>query len=131
MTEKHNESTINRPFGERPIDAPAVSIDIPAYIQQIKDEEAWRKNDRNAITVFKTPGMTIVLVALHAKAEIAKNASEGLMSIQLMDGEIQIETENGPITLEKDHVFAVHKGYPYSLQALKESVFLLTMVNAD
>src|ERR1043165_1903218 len=131
MIEKRNESTVNRPFGERPIDAPAVSIDIPAYAQQIKDEEAWKKNDRNAITVFKTEGMTIVLVALHSGAEVAKKASEGIMSIHLLEGEIKIETENEPVTLEKEHVFAIHKGQPYSLNALKESVFLLTMVNPD
>ncbi len=53
------------------------------------------------------------------------------MSIQLIDGSIKIETETEPVTLEKGHVFAVHKGYPYSLLALKESVFLLTMINAD
>ena len=48
------EATYNRPEGDREIDSPVLLIDIPDLIEQIKDENAWKENDRNAITVFKT-----------------------------------------------------------------------------
>ena len=32
MEEKYNEATINRPEGDRPIDSPAVLIDLPSFI---------------------------------------------------------------------------------------------------
>ena len=33
MEEKYNEATINRPEGDRPVDAPVVLIDIPDFIK--------------------------------------------------------------------------------------------------
>ncbi len=51
------DSTHNRPEGDRKIDSPVLLIDIPSFIKQVKDEKAWGKNDRNAITVFKADKM--------------------------------------------------------------------------
>ena len=48
MPVKINDATINRPDGNRIIDAPAVSIDLQQFLTQLKDEKAWEKNDRNA-----------------------------------------------------------------------------------
>ena len=54
MEAKRNEATLNRPQGDRVLDASYVFINLPAFIRQMKKEEAWGKNDRNGITVFKT-----------------------------------------------------------------------------
>src|SRR5690606_19743096 len=70
MEFKRNESTLNRPEGDRVLDAPYVFIDIPSYIDQVKQEKAWEKNDRNGITVYKSDRVTIVITALQAGAEI-------------------------------------------------------------
>ena len=51
-------------------DAPLVEMDLNAFRQQIKQEKAWQNSDRNAITIFKTSGMRLVLVALHQGAEV-------------------------------------------------------------
>ena len=40
MEVKYNESTELRPEGGRLLDAPLVSVDIPGFIKQIKDEPA-------------------------------------------------------------------------------------------
>ena len=70
MEIKRNESTRNRPEGDRVLDAPYVFANLPAFIEQVKDEKSWGKGDRNAITVFKTTNMTIVLSALKQGASI-------------------------------------------------------------
>lgn len=70
MEIKYNESTDLRPEGERLMDAPLVTMDIPDFIKKIKKEPAWENKDRNAMTVYKTDGMRIVLIALHKGAEL-------------------------------------------------------------
>lgn len=70
MEIKNNESTDLRPEGARLIDAPLVSMDIPDFIKQLKAEVTWENNDRNAMTVYKTNGMRIVLIALHEDATL-------------------------------------------------------------
>ena len=130
MEAKHNESTQLRPVGGRIMDAPLVSIDVPGFIKEIKSETAWKKNDRNAITIYKTDGMRIVLVALHEDAVMAKHTANGVISVQVLDGEIVFNTDHQSVVLKKGQMIALHKGEPHSVAAAKESVFLLTLATA-
>jgi len=129
MEAKHNESTELRPEGGRLMDAPVVTIDIPNFIKQIKSEPAWKKNDRNAMTIYKTNGVRIVLMALHEGAVMEKHTTNGIVSVQLLDGEINFNTEDHSITLKKDQMVAVHRNVPHSVTAIKESAFLLTVTD--
>lgn len=127
MEAKHNESTESRPEGDRIMDAPLVSMNIPDFVRQIKTEAAWEKSDRNAITIYKTEGMRIVLIALHEDAIMVKHAARGIISVQVFDGEIVFNTEHQSVVLKKGDMIALHRGEPHSVAAVKESVFLLTL----
>jgi len=127
MKEKFNEATNNRPQGERPIDSPLLLINLPALIKQIKTEDAWSKNDRNAITVFKTTGINIVLVALHAHAEMKTHATQDTISVQVLDGTIKFNTADESLEIKKGHLLTLHAGIPHSVLATEEAVILLTM----
>ena len=126
MELKHNESTFNRPEGDRVLDAPYVFFDIEEYAKQLKEEKAWHKNDRNAITVFKTDPVTMVVVGLKAGAVQKDNLVEGILSIQVIEGKIRIETPDGDIELKEKQVVNFHKCIDHSIQALDDSIFLLT-----
>lgn len=130
MEAKHNESTELRPEGGRIMDAPLVSMNIPDFVRQIKTEAAWKKNDRNAITIYKTEGMRIVLIALHEDAVIATHTANGVISVQVLDGEIVFNTDRQSAVLKKGEMIALHKGEPHSVAAAKESVFLLTLASS-
>jgi len=127
METKHNESTEQRPEGGRLMDAPLVSIDVPGFIREIKNEDAWKKNDRNAITIYKTDSMRMVLIALHEDAVMAKHTANGVISVQVWEGEIVFSAANQSVVLKKGQMVALHKGEPHSVAAAKESVFLLTI----
>ncbi|HEY5370838.1 MAG TPA: cupin domain-containing protein [Hanamia sp.] len=127
METKYNESTESRPEGGRIVDAPLVNMDIHDFIKQIKSEPAWEKNDRNAITLYKTAGMRIVLIALHEDALIAKHTANGVISVQVLEGEILFSAVDQSVVLKKGQMITLHKGEPHSVAAIKESVFLLTL----
>ena len=127
MQEKFNEATLNRPQGERPIDSPLLLINLPALTKQIKEEDAWSKSDRNAITVFKTTGMNIVLIALHAHAELKTHTAPGTISVQVLDGTIRFNTPEESLEIKKGQLLTLHAGVSHSVLATEETVFLLTM----
>ena len=129
MTEKFNEATRNRPQGERVIDADSVYIDLPAFISQIRNEEAWQKNDRNSITVFKTNEMRIVVGGLHTGAEFPPHKAEGMMSIQVIEGVLEVNTDTLSETLRKGQIIAIHKHNNYRIVAAEDSIYLLTITN--
>lgn len=128
MEEKYNEATINRPEGDRPVDAPLLLIDIPDFIKQLKKEKAWDKNDRNAITVFKSDKLRVVLVAMRKKAEMTTERPENIFSLQMLDGKIKLKTPDEATELRAEAMFVLHANIPYTITAVKKSVFLLTIV---
>jgi hypothetical protein len=126
MENKRNEATLNRPEGDRVIDAPYVFVNIPDFIRQLKSEDAWQKNDRNSITVFKTGRVTMVLTCLHAKAVLKNNLVDGIFTIQVLEGIIRVTTPDGDIDMQTNQVMAFHQLVDHSIVAQMDSVLLLT-----
>lgn len=128
MEVKRNLATKNRPKGDRVLDAPVLLVDIVRSINQLKEENAWIKNDRNGMTVFKSPGLAVVLVMLKADASITKNMSDGVLVVKVHSGHIRVRIEMPTSELEvrKDQMIILHPHVEYSIIALKESVVLLT-----
>ena len=127
MDDKFNEATKQRPQGERTLDASLVTIDLNYFTKQIRDEKAWKDSDRNAITVFKTNGMRIVLIALHKNAEMAKHTADGMISVQVLEGQMLFTTNEQSVELGKGEMLALHENVPHSVLAKEETVFLLTL----
>lgn len=126
MEIKRNEATRNRPLGDRVIDAPYVFADLPAFIEQVKDEHAWEKSDRNAITVFKSAGMTIVLSALKEAAVIKDNVVDGFLIVQVVEGNIRMETLEGDANLGENQMIVFHPCVPHSIEAQTDTVILIS-----
>lgn len=131
MKIKRNEATVNRPAGDRVIDAPYVFADFPSYIKQLKEEKAWGKNDRNGITVFKAGNITVVITALQNQAEIIGNKVDGFISIQVLEGKTGISTSDGEWVVAQQQMVVFHPGITHSIKALSDSILLLTSYNAD
>ena len=129
--EKSNEATVLRPQGDRTIDAPLVSIDLFSSIEQIRKEKKWKETDRNAITVFKTNGLRIVLIALHKGAEMVKHVANGLISVQVLEGKIEFNAEGKCFKMGKGQMLALHEGIPHSLMAKKKAIILLTLTTTS
>lgn len=130
MEEKHNNSTPQRPSGARVLDAPLVAIDIPKYIDQLKTEEAFQKNGKNAITVFKSGHTTITLIVL-TTGEIIKPGSEeneAIMSLQVLNGALDFESQGEKLELHAGKIVALHQALSFTATALSESICLLTMI---
>jgi quercetin dioxygenase-like cupin family protein len=128
MEERHNEATTNRPEGERPIDAPVVLVNIPEFIKKIKKEKAWDKNDRNAITVFKSDKLRIILVAMHKKAEMTTERPENIFSVQVISGKVKLDTAGKSFDVSEEDLLVLHPNITYKIVALRKSVFLMTVV---
>lgn len=131
MENKRIDATVNRPEGERVLDAPYIFINIPEFIRQLKAEEAWQKNDRNGITVFKTQGVTMVLMGLHSGAVVKNNLVDGIFTIQVLEGIVRITTPEGAVDMLAGHIMAFHQLAEHTVEALMESVLLLTNNIAD
>jgi quercetin dioxygenase-like cupin family protein len=127
---KSNKATIQRPLGGHIIDAQMVTADLAFFIKQLQSEKAWKKSDRNSITIFKSIGISMVLIALHKGAEMADHTAEGMMSILILKGKCKFNTNEESVKLQKGNLLKLSGGIPHSLRARKKTIFLLTIVTA-
>lgn len=124
---RSNDATPNRPDGARVIDDSVVHMSLPHYLRQLKEEPAWIKNDRNAITLLHNDHLRIVLTALHAGAEMPDFTADGPVSYQVLEGRIWLETELQSVSLDAGEVVALKDGIVHRIYAEEEAAFLITM----
>lgn len=122
-----NDATPQRPEGPRVLDAPMVVVDLPALLTQIRQEPNWQNGDRNSITVYKTDGLRLVLLALRAGAELKTHTAPGVISVQVLEGRIIFTAGLQVAELAPGQLLTLHAGIPHSVVAVTEAVFLLTM----
>lgn len=125
MELKNIDATISRPDGERLIDAPFVFVDLEKYGLQLKKEDAWEKNDRNGITVYKTGGITIVITCLHKNAVIEKNSVDGWMTVQVLEGVIDFTVKEKTMVLAKNQLMTLHPEVEHTILAKQDATLLL------
>lgn len=127
MENKSNEATPQRPEGDRMLNAPLVEMDLNKFIKQIKEESTWAESDRNSITIFKSDSMRIVLLGMHQHAELKTHTANGIISVQVLEGNIRFTAGESKVSLQKGQMIALQEMIPHSALALSESFFLLTM----
>jgi quercetin dioxygenase-like cupin family protein len=123
---KFNEATHNRPAGPRVLDAPYVVTDINAALSQLMNEEGWEKTDCNGITLFKTDNITTVLIVMHTGSRIGENCIDGTVTMQVIEGEVELTADEEVVTLHTGQVVMLHNDVTHSLLATEETVMLLT-----
>jgi quercetin dioxygenase-like cupin family protein len=123
---KSNEATHNRPQGDRVLDAPYVMAYLDERIDQLKREDAWKKGDRNGITLVKNEKMTIVLTCLRKDAKIRDSQLDGILTIEVLEGKITLTTEADRLEIKERGLITLRANISHSILALKKTTLLLT-----
>lgn len=127
MENKSNEATTLRPEGARMLNAALVEIDLNKFTTQLKSETTWTDSDHNAITVFKSENITIVLIGMHENAALKTHTAKGDIHVQVLEGQVNFMAEQQTILLDKGNMIALEANIPHSVLAIKESFILLTL----
>ncbi len=122
-----HHATLQRPEGERVLNAPFVELNLHQFIQQIKSETTWAESDRNSITIFKSDTMRMVLIGLHENAELPSHKANGVLSIQILEGKMALTVEQKSIEITKGQIIALGENIIHGVKALSECFFLLTL----
>jgi quercetin dioxygenase-like cupin family protein len=127
MKEKYNQLSPQPSKEHGSIDASLVTVDIPALIKRTEDESSWKDSKRIAITIFKTNGLRILLIGLKEGAEMARHTADGNISVQVLDGKIQFNTDQQSVDLYKGEMLMLRERISHSILAKEKSIFLLTV----
>lgn len=127
MEQKSNDATPLRPQGERILNASLVQMDLNKFIEEIKNEKTWQASGHNAMTLYKSEAMRIVLIGLHKNAELKTHTANGIISVQVIQGKIKFEAEGKTEILAPGQMIALQPNLPHAVLGEEESFFLLTL----
>ncbi|MEB2283101.1 MAG: hypothetical protein B6D46_03340 [Polyangiaceae bacterium UTPRO1] len=111
----------------RSLDAPLLSFDLRAELTRLKVEPTWKTAHRNAVTLVKTAGLRVVLIAMHADTAIPGHVADGPIAVQVVDGRLRFDAGNDKIPMESGQMVTLQPQIPHSLTAVSECAFLLTI----
>ena len=130
MENKFSDSTPQRPEGHRILNAPLVEMDLHKFIAQIKSEKTWVEGKHNSITIFKSALLRIVLMGLRANDELKSHTTNGVVCVQVLQGQVKFITEEHTATIEEGQMIALQENISHGVLALTETFFLLTVALA-
>jgi len=116
---------------ERPADEAAlvaIPLDLAAEVEQLHQQESWRKGDHTAKTLIKQPDLRVVVTALRQGGRIEEHRAPGRITIQTLTGRLRLHARDKDIDLPAGHVVVLDLGDAHDVEALDESAFLLTIV---
>lgn len=127
MEKKVSESTSQRPEGNRILNANLVTLDLPHFMRMIREEKKWNEGVRNAITIFKSNDVRVVMIALHAGGDLPEHTAKGTITVQILEGKMDFSTAENSVQLAAGQMLVLQKNIPHSVMAIEETVFLLTV----
>jgi len=125
---KRIDATNQNPERERLLYAPLVQMNINKFIKQLKSEDAWKKDDHNTITIYKSESTTIVLRGMQKKSLRKSGKVNSDATIQVLKGKIKIHVEGSPIKLKRGQMLGISANTEHSVEAVRDSFYLLTVI---
>ena len=109
---------------------PILAFDLQREQEQLRQEESYRGGDRNAKTLVKEHGLSVVLTIMKQGTRLREHTAPGPISVQTLAGHIRLHAVGDTVELPSGHVVALDADVAHDVEAVEESAFLLTIASA-
>ncbi len=110
--------------------AAQVRFDLRPHVESILFEQR-EKRDRITRPLAGFPNLKLVLIAMPAGTRWNEHSTPGRISVQCLHGVIRMHALGDSFDLAPGQVFALESNIKHDVEALEESVFLLTVARCD
>ena len=115
---------------QHPITGPALSFSLADEMRTVHEEMA-KAGRRTARTLVKDGPLRVTLVGMDAGGELRAHSSAGPISLQVLEGEVELEAEGKRWTLSAGMLAAFDGGITHAVRSAAGGMFLLTVVHTD
>lgn len=115
------------PESERPMSGPLQRFDLGLEVGRLREEKAWREGRRNAITLRKGEGLSLVLLVMRAGDRLEEHAAPGPISVSVREGRIRFTTEGEAVEAGPEMMLTCDAGVRHAVEALEDAVCVLTI----
>ncbi len=108
--------------------APMLTFSLATEAFQLRKEAAATLHqDRNAKTLVKEADFSIVLLLMNKGCVLRQHVVAAEIAIQSLSGHVRLSTPEQQADLVAGQLVVLDRGIPFSLEALTESNFILTV----
>jgi quercetin dioxygenase-like cupin family protein len=108
---------------------PILAFDLVREQEQLRQEESYRGGDRNAKTLVKQHGLSVVLTVMRKGTRLREHTAPGPISVQALAGHIRLHAVGDTVELPIGHVVTLDADVAHDVEAVEESAFLLTIAS--
>jgi quercetin dioxygenase-like cupin family protein len=117
--------TPRRPHDPDPLKA-YLEFDLAAELQRLR-EEPITASGRQARTLAKYDGLTVVLIAMHAGSHMAEHQTRGALAVHALSGHVRVHALGRTFDLLADRLLTLAPDVPHSLDAVTDTALVLTI----
>jgi quercetin dioxygenase-like cupin family protein len=103
---------------------------VEAEVSRLREEKEWRQGRRNAITLRKGGGLSIVLLVMRTGDRLEEHAAPGPISIVVREGRVRFAAGDETVEAAAETVLACDAGVRHSVEALDDAVCLISIAAA-
>lgn len=105
-----------------------LQVSLPEEVKQLHQQESWlRGTGRSSKTLVKYPDLRVVLISMKANTVMKEHKTEARITILTVAGHIRLHLADATIELPVGSLLAIDGAVAHDVEALKQSVFLLTI----
>jgi len=110
----------------RPPKGGFVSIRIGDEVARLRTKLESSSADREAVSLVKDYGLNVMLMVLKQGARLHEHHTKGPLTVHVIGGLVRLVAANTPHELAVGGILALDREIPHSVDALEDSVLLLT-----
>jgi quercetin dioxygenase-like cupin family protein len=105
-----------------------LQVSLPEEVKQLRQQESWlRGTGRSSKTLVKYPDLRVVLISMKANTVMKEHKTEARITILTVAGHIRLHLADATVELPVGSLLALDGAVAHDVEALKQSVFLLTI----
>ena len=110
----------------RPASGAMLSLKIMDEASRLKAKPEWSSVNRLAESLVKNDALNVLLMVLKQGARLAEHRTKGPIAVQVISGLIRFSAKGESVELSAGSIAALDREVVHEVEALDESIVLLT-----
>jgi quercetin dioxygenase-like cupin family protein len=103
-----------------------IEFNLSSEVKELESRKPWPQG-LTSKTLLKSGDLRIVLIAMESAAKMQEHHSDGRISIHALSGSIRVHVQQQERILRAGHLIALDRSVKHDVEAMEDSVFLLTI----
>ena len=121
-----DEARLRRAPAER-FEGPSHTFDLDRVAKRLRDEDHPARHGHRQMTIFQREHITHVVFVFEEGGSLPEHSAPGLVTIHVHAGRLRVDEGGREHDLPAGRVLVLDPQVPHSVEALEESVMLLTV----